>query len=269
MNKVVAVTTSMGTKWEAYSQALLKHYVPEWRRVVVDGRQNWSPTGFIEHVIDCDADYIVHVDEDCFVRSRDALVRLIELLEDDPSLAAAGVPDGGIYYRDHNPAALNLFFVAFRASSLREAWKKKDKWGVLTFRPEFAAEVMKQRPELDMARVQWDEGEPYYPLFWSLLSSQRRFLYLQEELCRPRWSSKVLLPSGDLLAEHLWYLRQWFSDDIMPGHDCPNVARYRAMASEIHRTLGRGVPFLTNLSSMHFKRVYRRTLRRMLPRWRA
>src|SRR6185503_1084254 len=169
MARVLAVTTSMGSRWEAYSQALLRIEVPEWQRLIVDGRKNWTPTGFIEHVIDSDADYIVHVDEDCFVQSRAALTELIERLENDSSIVAAGIPDGGYYYREHNPAALNLFFVVFRAQSLRDAWKTKAGWNHLHFRPEFSTEVLRQRPDLDAERIKWDEGEPYYPLFWSLL----------------------------------------------------------------------------------------------------
>lgn len=84
----------MGTKWEAYSQAALNLAVPDWQRLVVDGRRNWSPTGFIDSVVDKDVDYIVHVDEDCFVQSRESLLNLIEILEGVDGLVAAGIPDG-------------------------------------------------------------------------------------------------------------------------------------------------------------------------------
>lgn len=233
MPRVLAVTCSLGSKWESYSQALLATLVPEWERLVVDGRQGWTPTGFIEHVADHPVDYVVHIDEDCFVASRSALLELIDLLERDPSIAAAGLPDGGFYYRSHNAAALNLFFVAFRAPALRAAWSLKDTWERYRFCKGFEAEVVRQIPELDAARITWDEFEPYYPLFWCLLSGGDRFLYLRQRMNRRRWSTELLLPDGAPLAEHLWYLRRWRSRRPMEGHDCSNRSRYRSLRNAL------------------------------------
>lgn len=258
MAKVLAVTSSMGTKWEAYSQTLLRIYCPEWKRIIVDGRCNWAPINFLKSVIDKDVDYIVHVDEDCFVQSRETLLNIIKILEHDPSLVAAGVPDGGYYYRNHNPAALNLFFVVFKAVALRKAWSEIEQWHNYKFRSEFSDEVMRQCPNLDHARIKWDEGEPYYPLFWSLLSCGGRFLYLHEELLQSRWSSRVLAPSGELLAEHMWYLRQWFSDEFMPGHDCPNSTRYERFLGDWRSRYGKISKAGFILVHMHVKRLIRR-----------
>lgn len=250
----------MGTKWEAYSQTLLGLLVPEWRRLIVDGRKNWTPTRFVESVVDKNVDYVVHVDEDCFVQSREALLDIISKFEADSSLVAAGVPDGGYYYREHNPAALNLFFVVFRAEALRKAWEEKEKWSQLRFQAEFADEVIRQCPNLDKTRINWDEGEPYYPLFWSLLSGGGRFLYLDEELYKPRWSSKVLAPSGQPAAEHMWYLRQWFSPQTMPGHDCPNSLRYDRFLADWRSKYGNALKPGLMLGAMHIKRFARRLL---------
>jgi hypothetical protein len=151
----------------------------------------------------------------------------------DSRLVAAGVPDGGYYYREHNAAALNLFFVVFRMEALRTAWAERSRWEALRFQPEFKRQVCAQRPELDASRITWNEAEPYYPLFWSLLGSGGQFVYLRQELRRSRWSSLVRGPRDELLAEHMWYLRQWFSDKVMPGHDCPNRQRYQALRSEV------------------------------------
>lgn len=249
----------MSTKWESYSQTLLKVMVPEWRRVIVDGRTNWSPTGFIQSIIDRDSDYIVHVDEDCFVQSREALQKLIGIIDQDDSYVAAGMPDGGCYYRNHNPAALNLFFVVFRTVALRKAWSEKVRWNEIQFRENFANEVTRQCPDLDQSRIHWDEAEPYYPLFWSLLEGGGRFLYLRENLLRSRWSSEVLLPSGELIAEHMWYLRQWFSNEVMPGHDCPNSTRYANFAADFHLRFRHYGELRLILAGMHLKRLIRRS----------
>ena len=258
MTKVLAVTTSMGTKWEAYSQTMLKTVIPEWERVIVDGRKVWSPTLFIKHIIHKDVDYVFHVDEDCFVESRDALRDLVLFLNENPQVVAAGIPDGGHYYRDHNPAALNLFFVIFRMDALRKAWNEKNRWSEIEFREEFKENVLKQCSDLDKSRIQWDEAEPYYPLFWSLLNAGGKFLYLEHSLHPKRWSTQIRMPSGEILAEHLWYLRQWFSDDIMTGHDCSNRTRFELFRRDLLRSKGKTIWFKMVLASMHTKRLVRR-----------
>jgi len=258
MPRVVAVTTSLGTRWEPISQALLATQVPEWRRKVVDGRRNWTPVGFLEHVLDEDADFVVHVDEDCFVAERQGLVDLLDYMGGDSRLVAAGVPDGGYYYREHNAAALNLFFIVFRMDALRAVWRNRSRWDTLRFQPEFKHQVCAQRPDLDVNRISWDEAEPYYPLFWNLLSNGGHFLYLKQELLRTRWSSLVRGTRHELLAEHMWYLRQWFSEKVMPGHDCPNRDRYEAFRSEVMAQYSRSVRFRREYLRAQMIRIVRR-----------
>jgi hypothetical protein len=248
----------MGTRWESYSQALVAQHFPEWQRKVVDGRTGWTPTGFIEHAVREDVDFVVHVDEDCFVQSREAMFEVLARFESDPSLVAAGIPDGGHYYRALNPAALNLFFVVFRMDALRQAWSRRADWAATPFRPEFARTVQQQFPDLDPARIDWGQSEPYYPLFWSLLEAGGRFLYLPGELNRHRWSTVVHSPSGRVVAEHLWYLRQWFSDAVFPGHDCPNVDRYRSYERELWQRPESGLRFRALLAASNVRRFARR-----------
>jgi len=255
------VTTSMGTRWESWSQALLRLLVPEWQRVIVDGRRNWSPTGFLGSVIQTDCDYIVHVDEDCFVRSRPGLLSLIDYLDNHPDAVAAGIPDGGHYYRNKNAAALNLFFVVFRAQALRHAWAKRHAWQTFEFEEAYGQDVVAQRPELDNARIQWRETEPYYTLYWALRRGGGRFLYLQNELDRARWSTRVLAPSGEVVAEHLWYLRRWFTSDVMPGHDRPNSQRYSNLRADLAREYRTAPAFWFALGRMHVQRSVRLMVR--------
>lgn len=258
MPRVLAVTTSMGTKWESYSQALLAQHFPDWERLVIDGRREWSPTGFIEHAVQCDAQYVVHVDEDCFLQSREAMHEVLQAFDADPDLVAAGIPDGGHYYRALNPAALNLFFVVFRTDALRAAWSRRRQWSEMAFRPEFGEEVLRQFPQLETARIDWSDAEPYYPLFWSLLAAGGRFLYLPCELNRSRWSTLVRSPGGHVIAEHLWYLRVWFSQDTLPGHDCSNISRYRRFENDLWRRPESGLRFRALLGAMTARRLARR-----------
>jgi hypothetical protein len=259
--RVLAVTTSMGTKWESYSQALIAHHFPDWRRLLVDGRTGWTPTAFLEHALQHDCDYLVHIDEDCFLQSPQAMDEVLRAMRDQPDFVAAGIPDGGHYYRALNPAALNLFFVVFRMQALREAWSRRDRRDRTAFRQEFARDVMQQCPSLDPSRIDWEASEPYYPLFWELLAAGGRFLYLPHELNRARWSTVVQSPSGRPVAEHLWYLREWFSPRTQPGHDCANVNRYRSFERELWRRPESGVRFGALLGAMSARRIARRLFR--------
>jgi hypothetical protein len=254
VSNVIAITTSLGTRWACYSQALLERNVPEWRRIVVDGRQNWSPLGFVDRVIDEDAEFVAHVDEDCFVSNRPEMLHLIEKMRQNKNIVAAGIPDGGHYYRQRNPAALNLFFCILRLDALRRAWRDRGSWSRYQFDPKFSSQVFVQRPDLDRARVSWQDSEPYYPLFWYMLAGGGRFLYLQERLNRSRWSSFVIAANGNVVAEHLWYLRNWFSDEVMPGHDCPNRQRYEYLRNEILARYKADPRFLIALAQNNVRR---------------
>ena len=67
----------------------------EWRRTVIDGRQDWLPLGFVDHVIDQDVEFIFHVDEDRFVGNRSEVLHLIKKMQENRNIVAAGIPDGG------------------------------------------------------------------------------------------------------------------------------------------------------------------------------
>jgi hypothetical protein len=251
----------MGSKWESYSQALIAQQFPTWQRLLVDGRRDWTPTLFIEHALNRDAEYLVHVDEDCFMQSSQAMEEILQVMRQRPELVAAGIPDGGHYCRSLNPAALNLFFVVFRMDPLRAAWSRRHQWGDTGFVEEFAHDVMQQCPHLDRSLIDCAASEPYYPLFWSLLAHGGRFLYLPHGLNRSRWSTIVQSPSGRPAAEHLWYLREWFSSRTLPGHDCPNVERYRSFERELWQRPESGLRFGATVGAMNARRIARRLLR--------
>lgn len=260
MVDILAVTTSLHTPWEEYSQALIRYHAPHWQRVVVDGRRGWTPLGFIQAILDYEVDYVIHIDEDCFVIDSRPVMDLVAEMGRHPALVAAGIPDGGHYYREHNPAALNLFFIVFQMRALRSAWAGRKSWGGLRFEDGYGRDVIEQVPGLAMERVTWDEAEPYYPLFWQLMKSGGRFLYLGNSLRRDRWSTLVLNHRGALMAEHLWYLRQWFSRSTMPGHDCGNRQRYESLRSEIDLTYRADWRFKRCLWTSRLARLARRLL---------
>jgi hypothetical protein len=52
-------------------------------------------------------------------------------------------------------------------------------------------------------------------------------------LNQSRWSTYVITEGGQIIAEHLWYLQNWFSREVMPWHDRPNRQRYADLRNEI------------------------------------
>lgn len=258
MGSLTFLTVSMGTRWEAYGQAVLDVELPRTRKIIVDGRFGWHPTLFLDHLADVETDYVVLIDEDCFVCSGHSLKSLISILDERRDLAAAGVPDGGTYYRNHNPAALNLFFVVFRTAALKAALQPARQGDTDVFRPEYALAVNDGLPDLDHDRINVGDGEPYYWVFWRLLQRGWKFLYLQDRVDNRDWASRVSVPGSDIICVHLWYLRLWFSDECMPGHDCANRERYQAIERKIRQRYRWSGRFWIGLLTGHARRLLRR-----------
>jgi hypothetical protein len=190
------------------------------------------------------------VDEDCFTTSGEVLKELIAYLDGHPEIGAAGIPDGGHFYRRKNAAAVDLFFVVFRGCALREAWARMSQRPAPAYDADYGVDVLTQRPELDEKLIDWNGVEPYYPVFWALRRNGHRFLRLKNAFVESRSSTRVLAPSGTVVAEHLWYLRQWFSRVAMPGSVLPNPERHDDLKRELLQRYGRSASYRVNLLTM-------------------
>jgi hypothetical protein len=227
--KVTFVTSATGTKWESYSQALLRASFPECRRVVADGTRGWDPLYFVEIARHVSTEYVVLVDEDCFVFDRAQFGEMLRWLQDDPTIAVVATPDGGTFHRDYNPAACNTFFAIIRRDALRTA-TSRDGWRQLRWGDVRAKAAIDHVAHLDSARINWDFDERYYPFFWAVLEAGFKIRYVVPDLNKELLASELRTKhaEGPMLL-HMWWLRTWHEATPEPYLGVPNRRRYEML----------------------------------------
>jgi hypothetical protein len=262
--KLLFITTSLGTKWESYSQALIARGYPAQKRVVIDGTGKWSPMMFLSAALEEDSDYTIHIDEDCFLYDPNQLDELISYLESNEEVVFAGVPDGGHYYREHNPYACNLFFVVFKTKAIRQILKANPNWSSCRFQESYRDAESLDFSKLDRARISFDDYEPYYPFFWAILDSGKKIHYLDQRLNRDLFSTDVYVNGAkEPMARHMWYLRSWSTAELGPYDKVPNLQRYKKAEHEILSLFGSETRFRRALRTQNIKRLAKRTRRRI------
>lgn len=258
------VTTSLGTKWESYSQALIERGYPSHKRIVLDGTRNWSPLRFLGPALSEDSDYTIHVDEDCFLYDPSQLDLLISQMEEDKDIVLAGTPDGGSFYRDHNPYACNLFFLVFKTRPIREMIESNPEWMSYKFKEGFKRAVDLDIESLDQSRVQYDDFEPYYGFFWMIFESKKKIAYLKSQVNPKFLSTDVFITiSSTPLARHMWYLRSWNMTESDPYEQVPNRERYLAVERDILSSFGHENGFRRALSTSHRTRLLKGAVRKV------
>lgn len=261
--RLTFITSSMGTKWQAFSQALLRLHFPECTRIVIDGGKNWDPMYFVSVGENIETEYIALVDEDCFVLDRAQLLEVVGDMDAKPRVAVTATPDGGTFHRDYNPVACNCFFVVIRTECLKAATSLPG-WKDLTFDSVQALADHTHVERLDQARVDYRKHEPYYPFFWAVLASGYGIQYLVPSLDTRLLASVIRVEEAPTpLAIHMWWLRRWFSRDVDPYMKMANVVRYQRLENEVLSPLFAGGRNNIVLRSEQFRRIAARTMSRM------
>jgi hypothetical protein len=247
-SKLLFITTSLGTKWESYSQTLIELGYPSQKRILVDGTKNWSPLKFLPVALDQDSDYTIHIDEDCFLYDARQLDKLIQYMDEREDMVLAGTPDGGHYHRDHNPYACNLFFLIFKTRPLRELLYRNPEWKGLQFKESFKGKVDLDISSLDQSLLSYDDFEAYYALSWLIIESGKKINYLKTTLNQALMSTDVYFDGEALpLVRHMWYLRSWFSTEPGVHLKIPHLQRYSDLQKEIHLLFGKAPRFKRTL----------------------
>jgi hypothetical protein len=173
--------------------------------------RDWTPTGYLTRLLELPGDWVVHIDEDCFVTAPSRILDIIDHMREN-NFVCCGMPDGGVVKtRRHNPVACNPFFLVLNVAELRE---------VVAEDPDINAAIWDESYQGRVApfvgvrgnRYLFDEFEPYYPLFFWLCRNDKRILYLdaREWALEPEGQSTELLDHcGAPLAVHTWYARQY------------------------------------------------------------
>lgn len=227
---IAFVTTSTGSVWESYSQALLYSRFPESKHVLIDGRKGWSSLRFLESIRSLEERIVVLVDEDCFVFDRDQLVILASNLVQSEKAIFLGTPDGGTFHRDHNPFACNTFFLMIKREALFELIRANSNWRALSFSDVQHKSVSTHLGQIDGDRIQFDEFEPYYPIFWLTLVSGNEILYEIPNIDSNLLASTIRLEGfqTDLLI-HMWWMRKWKDQHPNPYLGIDHATRYRRL----------------------------------------
>jgi hypothetical protein len=236
---IVFVTTTLNTKWLHYQSEIIKKLFPSSEHIVIDGSSNWPKAWFywIDLIKGKNAQWFVHLDEDCFIESKDEIIRLIEKM-DAEDLSLSAISDGYNHYRGANPVAINSFFMVGRIKDILdlnldmsqiEFWNHKvEGWknnlGISykeSYRKDFSYphEIMGNSENCSY------EQEPYYMVLWMLKERGKKFYYLYPHFDERFKSTnpRIDKDSPDI-AIHMWYTR--ISDSPMDVHGMPNSLRY-------------------------------------------
>jgi hypothetical protein len=247
---ILFITPTVWTRWLGHSKRIIAEAFPESEHVVVDGTKRWPYDWFdwIGLIKGKPQRWVVHIDEDCFLRGREELLRLIETMEEEGTTLAA-VSDGYNHYRGANAVAVNSFFMVVRTdhvneldirlSDLRIGYSDKGWTNHLGLRYDparhgsdfvYPHEIMVNGSNTAI------EQEPYYMLLWMLKDRGRKFRYLYPRFDGHLKSTNPRIDEGSPdIAVHMWYARQ--CDQAMPVHGVPNSERYRRLSEilEGHR----------------------------------
>lgn len=247
---ILFVTTTLYTKWLGYQKQLIKKHFPESNHLVVDGRENWPYAWFhwLHPLKNTDAKWFVHLDEDCFLDSRDELLKLIQKMEDE-NITLSAVSDGYHHYRGANPVAINSFFMVgnvehfndldFDVNKVKfthdvDGWRNSE--GVLYDAAKHRSDFVYPHEIMGNGENCSYEQEPYYMILWMLKEKGRKFNYLYPHFDE-RFKSTNPRINHDTkdIAIHMWYTRQWESP--MMVHDTPNSFRYNAIEEHIKKNM--------------------------------
>jgi hypothetical protein len=161
-------------------------------------------------------DYLIYVDEDCFISEPHELYKLMKyFIENDYDFC--GMPDGGVVgIRGHNPVSINTFFTIFNVKNIKKIYRsRRAKSTVYTKElDKFIPHHLIKKDSSDVV-VSYDKFEPYYKIFFYLLSKGARPLYLDakvSELDSSGIATALMNHLSNVFCHHTWYAREYNAD---------------------------------------------------------
>jgi hypothetical protein len=233
-NNIVFVTTTLYTKWLDHQSKIIKELFLDSDHIIVDGRNNWPNSWFywIDKVKNSDKKYYIHIDEDFFIESKDEILKCIEKMELE-NIDLFGCSDGYHHYRQHNPVAINTFFMIGKVEHLKDLDFSEIKFQWigdsyinnmdLNYKEEYSKDFNYKHEKF--ADFKFDNFEPYYSFSWKMKDMGLKFDYLYPHF-DDRFKStnpRIDKDSKDI-GIHMWYTRNWNSEMIVSG--VRNIDRY-------------------------------------------
>lgn len=165
-------------------------------------------------------DYLVYIDEDCFLADAEALLGVVKhFVENDYGFC--GMPDGGVSpIRSHNPVAINPFFSIFNLRQIGRVYDRREVRATAfddSLRRFAPTHLFARRnfPPPHEAAMTFDEFEPYYRIFFYLLRQGIKPLYLgarTSPLDAEGITTELFDHRGRSLCHHTWYARLFATD---------------------------------------------------------
>jgi hypothetical protein len=234
MSDIVFVTTTLYTKWLDYQSKIIKDLFPDSEHIIVDGRSSWPNSWFnwIDLAKKSNSKYYIHIDEDFFITNKDEVIRCIEKIESE-DIDLLGCSDGYHHYRQHNPVAINTFFMVGKVESLKDLDFSviKFQWVGdsyinnmnLHYKEDYSNGFEYKHEKF--AGCKFDNFEPYYAFLWKMKEMGLKFDYLYPHFDdRFKSTNPRIDKDSEDIGIHMWYTRQWNSDMIVSG--VSNISRY-------------------------------------------
>ena len=244
--KIAFFTTSIFTDIQDTQSSCIKTFFPDCKHYIIDGRRNWFSVWYdwIDLANKSDADWFIHIDEDCFITSTESILKQIKFMEEN-NYDIAGCPDGYHDYREANPIALNSFFMILNRKALN-AWIERKEI------PQFNTDWIEEYPfekrnnaafitsqefgssGKPLSQI-WVPGtEPYYDFMWVLKAAGIKFNYL-EPLFGKEFQTTNLL---DNTVIHMWYLRDRnINGGVCSLHTMYNSVRFDGIKNKIQNLI--------------------------------
>ena len=102
----------------------------KFEKINIGGSNGFYGFSFLDHIMKDnrfnDCDWIINVDEDCFITDVKAMLELLNY-QIDNNIHCSGVPDGGVIsHRFHNPISINLFFSVMNIGEIRKKYNSNN-----------------------------------------------------------------------------------------------------------------------------------------------
>ena len=191
---------------------------------------------FFTMLADETCDIAINVDEDCFISDLDAVLALVDKMQEEGwvnigcSDAGPGVPRKG------DAKVTNPFFNLFNLHEIRKSWN-----------------AYRLIPELK--KDSYKGIEPYYNFFyWMVKTFPDRTLYLDNKRHSDGISTLLYDTEGRHLCSHSWFARQFhpsFMTRLFEGNDRSDVnhaQRIDSLIREVYAERGMNMPQLSTMT---------------------
>lgn len=247
-SKIVFFTTTTFSDIQDVQSECISKLFPNSDHIKIDGRTGWFNIWYkwLDIALSYDADWYIHIDEDCFITSDEEIYNLIQYMTDN-NIDISGPPDGHFEYRSANHMALNSFFMIMNRKCIETWFNRKS---VPQFKKEWIEEYPYEKKNTSNYDYNMEFGssgkpvniiwkpdtEPYYDFMWVLKDNGIKFNYL-EPIFGDEFQTTNLLNNT---IYHMWFQRQRFVDGIVcPLHTMSNKKRFDGMIEKIKYTLNK------------------------------